>query len=193
MDEIKKIEATIEAILFTMGEAVPLSKIAEAIEHDSETTRKILANMMDRYDQFDRGIKIIEIDGSYQMCTKAEQYEYIRKVSQQPKKQILTDILLETLSIIAYRQPITKLEIEHIRGVRSDHCVNKLVEYNLIAEVGRLDAPGRPILFGTSEEFLRNFGMQSLKDLPEIPEEDIEKFKEEAEQEINDENQLSFL
>ncbi|MDF2820285.1 MAG: segregation and condensation protein [Clostridiales bacterium] len=192
MDEIKKLEATIEAILFTMGDAVSLNKIAEAIEHDLETTRKIIANMMDRYDEVDRGINIIEIDGSYQMCTKAEQYEYIRKVAQQPKKQTLTDILLETLSIIAYKQPITKLEIEHIRGVRSDHCVNKLIEYNLISEVGRMDAPGRPILFGTSEDFLRNFGMQSLKDLPEIADEAIEKFKEEAEKEVDDDNQLTL-
>lgn len=192
MDEIKKLEATIEAILFVMGEGVPLTKISYAIDHDEETTRKIIANMMDRYDDEDRGIKIIEINNSYQMCTKSQQYDYISKVAQTPKKHVLTDILLETLSIIAYRQPITKLEIEHIRGVRSDHCVNKLIEYNLITEVGRMDAPGRPILFGTSEEFLRYFGMNSMKDLPEIADETIERFKEEAEQEVEDENQLTL-
>ena len=192
MEEIKKIQASIEAILFTMGEAVPLAKIAYAIDHDEETTRKIILNMMDRYEEEDRGIKVIEINNSYQMCTKSQQYDFISKVAQTPKKHVLTDILLETLSIIAYKQPITKLEIEHIRGVRSDHCVNKLVEYNLISEVGRLDAPGRPILFGTSDEFLRYFGMNSIKDLPEIASETIERFKEEAEQEVEDENQLTL-
>jgi len=94
-----------------------------------------------------------------------------------------TDVLLETLSIIAYKQPVTKIEIEHIRGVKTDHAVNKLVEYNLVCEAGRLDAPGRPILFATTEEFLRNFGIESLDDLPVINPDKIEDFKLEAEQE----------
>ena len=105
-------------------------------------------------------------------------------MAKQPKKYVLTDVLLETLSIIAYKQPVTKLEIEKIRGVKSDHAVNKLVEYDLVCEVGRLDAPGKPILFGTTEEFLRRFSIQSADDLPTLNPEQVENFKEEAEEEI---------
>lgn len=97
---------------------------------------------------------------------------------------MLTDVLLETLSIIAYKQPVTKLEVEKIRGVKSDHAVNKLVEYNLACEVGRLDAPGKPILFGTTEEFLRRFSIQSVDDLPVLNPEQVEHFKSEAEEEV---------
>jgi segregation and condensation protein B len=182
--EIKLVEAQIEAILFTMGEAVELDRIAAAVDHDTGTTKKILHNMMDQYESEDRGIHIIELDGAYQLCTKASQYETIIKITHIPKKHILTDVLLETLSIIAYKQPITKLQIEAIRGVKSDHAVNKLIEYNLVCEMGRLDAPGRPILLGTTEEFLRNFGLQSLDALPVMNPEKIEDFKLEAEEEL---------
>ena len=111
-------------------------------------------------------------------------YEAIIQVVHIPKKHVLTDVLLETLSIIAYRQPITKMGIEQIRGVKSDHAVNKLVEYNLVEEVGRENAPGRPILFATTEEFLRHFGIESLEDLPVLAPEQIEDFKAEAEEEV---------
>lgn len=110
-------------------------------------------------------------------------YEYLIRVAKQPRRYALTDVLLETLSIVAYKQPVTKLEIEKIRGVKSDHAVNKLVEYGLIEEAGRLDAPGRPLLFGTTEEFLRRFSLQSLDELPVLDQEQIEHFKEEAEDE----------
>lgn len=182
--EIKFVEAQIEAILFTMGEAVEIERIAGAIDHDVETTRRILRSMMDQYEQEERGIHIIELDGAFQMCTKESMYETIIKITHIPKKHILTDVLLETLSIIAYKQPITKLQIEAIRGVKSDHAVNKLIEYNLICEMGRLDAPGRPILFGTTEEFLRSFGLQSLDSLPVMNSEKLEDFKLEAEEEM---------
>lgn len=182
--QIKKLEAVIEAILFTMGDAVELERIAAAVEHDEDTTRKVIRSMMDRYEEEDRGIQIIELDGAFQMCTKSSMYESIIKIAHVPKKYVLTDVLLETLSIIAYKQPITKIEIEAIRGVKTDHAVNKLVEYNLVCEVGRLDAPGRPILFGTTEDFLRHFGIQSLEDLPVMNPEKLEDFKIEAEEEI---------
>ncbi len=182
--EIKKIESIIEAILFTMGESVEVSKIAKVIEHDVETTKRIIHNMMDRYQEENRGICIIELEDSFQMCTKKEMYEYLIRIAKQPKRHVLSDVVLETLSIIAYRQPITKIEIEKIRGVKSDHAVNKLVEYNLVAEVGRMDAPGRPILFGTTEEFLRRFSVQSVEELPQITAEKVEDFKAEAEDEI---------
>ena len=179
--EINKLEGVIEAILFTMGESVELNKIAAAIEHDEETTRH---RMMDKYEAEDRGVRIIELEDAFQMCTKTQMYEYLIRVAKQPKKYVLTDVLLETLSIIAYKQPVTKLEIEKIRGVKSDHAVNKLVEYNLVCEKGRMEAPGKPILFGTTEEFLRRFSIQSVEDLPSLNPEQMESFKEEAEEEI---------
>ena len=182
--EINKLEGIIEAVLFVMGDSVELSKIASAIEHDEDTTRKIIHRMMDKYKSEDRGIRIIELEDAFQMCTKKEMYEYLIRVAKKPKKYVLTDVLLETLSIIAYKQPVTKLEIEKIRGVKSDHAVNKLVEYNLVCECGRLDAPGRPILFGTTEEFLRRFSVQSVEDLPSLNPEQMENFKEEAEEEV---------
>jgi segregation and condensation protein B len=182
--EIKQVEAQIEAILFTMGEAVELERIAGAVDHDEETTKRILHNMMDHYEREERGIHIIELDGAFQLCTKPSMYESIIKITHIPKKHVLTDVLLETLSIVAYKQPITKLQIEAIRGVKSDHAVNKLIEYNLICEMGRMDAPGRPILLGTTEEFLRCFGLQSLESLPVMNPEKIEDFKLEAEEEL---------
>ena len=115
-------EAVIEAILFTMGESVELKKIAAAIEHDEATTRKIIHRLQDKYEAEDRGLRIIELEDSFQLCTKREMYDYLIRIAKQPKKCVLTDVLLETLSIIAYRQPVTKLEIEKIRGVKSDHA-----------------------------------------------------------------------
>lgn len=181
--ELKKAEAQIEAILFAAGEAVELSRLAKAIGHDEETTIRTIHNMMDQYEDEGRGIQIIELDGSFQMCTKASMYDAIAKIVNIPQKHVLTDVMLETLSIIAYKQPITKMQIEAIRGVKSDHAINKLIEYNLVCEVGRLDAPGRPILFGTTEEFLRVFGLKSLDSLPAINQEKIEVFKMQAEEE----------
>ena len=182
--EIKRLEGVIEAVLFTMGESVELSKIAAAVGHDADTTRKLIHKMMDKYETEDRGVHIIELEDAFQMCTKKEMYEYLIRVARQPKKYVLTDVLLETLSIIAYKQPVTKLEVEKIRGVKSDHAVNQLVEYNLVCERGRLDAPGKPILFGTTEEFLRRFGVHSVDDLPSLNPEQMESFKEEAEEEV---------
>lgn len=181
--EINRLEGVIEAVLFTMGDSVELDKLAMAIGHDKDTTRKIVHRMMDKYEAEDRGIRVIELEDAFQMCTKKETYEYLIRVAKQPKKFALTEVLLETLSIIAYKQPVTKLEVEKIRGVKSDHAVNKLVEYNLVCECGRLDAPGKPILFGTTEEFLRRFSVQSVEDLPSLNAEQMESFKEEAEEE----------
>ena len=180
---VSRMEAIVEAVLFTMGESVEVSKLALAIDQDVNTTRKLVRNLMDKYQAEDRGIKIIELEDSFQLCTKAECYESIIKVATQPKKHVLTDVVLETLSIIAYKQPITRIEIEQIRGVKCDHAVNKLIEYNLVTEIGRLDAPGRPILFGTTEEFLRAFGLSSVDDLPTISPDVLEDFKIEAEEE----------
>ena len=170
-----------EAILFAMGESVELSRIAAAVGQDKDTTRRLLHHMMDRYQEEDRGIQIIELEQSYQMCTKKEYYENLIQIALHPQKPVLTDVMLETLSIIAYKQPVTKAEIEKIRGVKCDHAINKLMEYELVRELGRLDAPGRPILLGTTEEFLRSFGVQALDELPVMDPVQLEDFKAEAE------------
>ena len=178
------IRAAVEAILFAAGGSVETARLASALELDSGEMRDILRRMELRYEEEDRGIRLLELEDAYQMCTKSEMYEYLIRIAKQPKRHVLTDVLMETLSIIAYKQPVTKLEIEKIRGVKSDHAVNKLVEYGLIEEVGRLDAPGRPILFGTTEEFLRSFGVSSVEELPKASPEQMEDFKEEAEEEL---------
>lgn len=181
--ERTKAEAVIEAILFTMGDSVEISRLAEVIEEDTKTTKEILAEMQEKYAKEERGISILELEDSVQLCTKAEMYEYLIKIAKAPRKFILTDTVLETLSIVAYKQPVTRVEIERIRGVSCDHAINKLLEYNLITELGRLDAPGRPLLFGTTEQFLRSFGVKSLEELPEMSPVQMEEFKQQAEQE----------
>ena len=181
---IPQLEAAIEAILFTMGDPVDTMSIAKAIEQDKETTRKLIDGLRIRYDEENRGIRLLELEDSWQLCTKKEYYEVLIRLASQPKKAVLTDVMLETLSIIAYKQPVTKAEIEKIRGVKSDHAVNRLVEYNLVTELGLLEAPGRPILFGTTQEFLRRFGVSSLAELPEVSTVKMEDFKAEAEAEI---------
>ncbi|MDD6330970.1 MAG: SMC-Scp complex subunit ScpB [Clostridium sp.] len=183
--DIAKLEGAIEAILFAMGEAVSADQLATALEHDVDTTRKVVHHLMDKYDAEDRGIRIIELEDSFQMCTKNEYYEVLSRIVNMPKKHVLTDVQLETLSIIAYKQPITRAEIEAIRGVSCVHAINKLVEYHLIEEVGRLDALGRPILFGTTDDFLRGFGVKSTDDLPLITPDKIADFEQQAIEEAN--------
>lgn len=182
--KIEQYEAAAEAILFTMGESVELSKIAAALEVTERDAQMIIRNLMDRYKAENSGLQILELDHAYQMCTKPSQYEYLIRIAKQPKKQVLTDVLLETLSIVAYKQPVTRIEIEKIRGVSCEHAINRLVEYGLIREVGRMDAPGRPILFGTTEEFLRCFGVQSVEELPSLTPDKVEEFKQEAQEEV---------
>lgn len=177
-------EAVIEAVLFAMGESVEVSRLADVIEEDVKTTKEILAGMSERYAAEDRGISLTQFDSAVQLCTKAEMYEYLIKIAKAPRKMVLTDTVLETLSIIAYKQPITRVEIERIRGVSCDHAINKLLEYELIEELGRLDAPGRPLLFGTTEQFLRSFGVGSLEELPELNPVQMEEFKQQAEAEV---------
>lgn len=183
--ENTKVEAVIEAILFAMGDSVEISKLVHALEIDPKEIKKAIERMNERYANEDRGIYILELEDSYQLCTKPELYEYLIKVAKAPRKYVMSDTLLETLSIIAYKQPVTRLEIEKIRGVSCDHAVNRLLEFNLIQELGRLDAPGRPLLFGTTEEFLRTFGVKSLGDLPIVGPEQLEDFKHQAEEEVN--------
>ena len=177
-------EAVVEAVLFTMGKSVEVRQLAAALETDQETAKKAVLKLQERYQKEKRGMQIIELEDAYQMCTRAEYYPNLIRVASAPKKQVLTEVVLETLSIIAYKQPITKMEIEKIRGVKSDHAVNKLGEYNLVYEVGRLDAPGKPALFATTEEFLRRFGVGSTEDLPDLNPEQEEEIKIEVEEEL---------
>ena len=155
--ELEKLEATIEAVLFAMGNAVSVEKIATAIGHDTETTRKLVHQMMDRYNQREGGLEIIELDDAFQLCTRREYYDALIRVAKQPKKYVLTDVQLEVLSIVAYKQPVTRQEVEKIRGVNSDHALNRLVEYGLIGEAGRLGCSWKTDPFwnngGISQEF----------------------------------------
>ena len=183
LDE-KREEAIVESVLFTMGKSVELRQLAAALGTDTERAEAAVRRLQSRYEAEKRGMQITQLEDSWQMATRAEYYENLIRVAATPKKQILTDVVLETLSIIAYKQPITKLEIEKIRGVKSDHAVNKLIEYNLVYEVGRLDVPGRPALFATTEEFLRRFGVSSMVDLPTMNPEQEEEIIQEVEEEL---------
>lgn len=180
MDEKEKKKAALEAILFAMGDAVETERMAAALELTVGETEALLKELTEDYADASRGMAILCLGDKYQMCTKTEQYETLIRLCHVPKKPVLTDVLLETLSIIAYKQPVTRTEIEAIRGVKCDFAVNKLLEYHLICELGRMDAPGRPILFGTTDDFLRSFGVSSLEELPTIQAEQMEEFRQEA-------------
>ena len=181
--ERQNVEAVLEAILFTMGESVEISRLAAVVELSNHEVKEILDHMQENYIKDNRGISLLFLEDSVQLSTKPQMYEYLIKIAKTPKKMILTEIVLETLSIIAYKQPVTRLELERIRGVSCDHSVNKLLEYDLIMELGRKDAPGRPLLFGTTEQFLRCFGVKSLDELPELSTVQVEEFKQQAEAE----------
>lgn len=182
---MKEKQAMIEGILFSMGTSVSRKQMKAALEVDDALLDYLIDQLKREYERSDRGIRLLELNDAYQLCTKPEYYEALIRIVNHPKKPKLTDVMLETLSIIAYKQPVTKQEIEAIRGVKCDHPVNKLLEYHLICEAGRLDAVGRPILFKTTEDFLRCFGVSSLNELPAIQEETIENFKAEAQEEIS--------
>lgn len=181
---MKQKQAMIEGILFSMGGSVKKRQLMEALEIEEDLLVYLIDQLKREYKREERGIQLLELDGAYQLCTKPEFYGSLIRIVNHPKKPKLTDVMLETLSIIAYKQPVTKQEIEAIRGVKCDHPVNKLLEYHLICEAGRLDAVGRPILFRTTEDFLRCFGVESIKDLPVVEENQVEDFKMEAQEEI---------
>lgn len=179
-------KAVIGAVLFSVGNSVEYKKLSRVLGRDVDETKKLVYELKEEYDgNEDCGFTIIELEESVQMCSKASMYEYLIKIAKVPKSYSLTDSMLETLSIIAYKQPVTRLEIEKIRGVNCDHAINKLVEYGLVTELGRLQAPGRPLLFGTTEEFLRSFNVTSLDDLPTASPDRIEEFKKEAAEEVS--------
>lgn len=185
VEDWKEQEAVVEAVLFTMGKSVEIRQLAAALEQGEQQAEAAAERLKERYSREVRGMQIVRLDDSYQMCTRTGYYENLIRVATVPKKQVLTDVVLETLAIIAYKQPVTKADIEKIRGVKSDHAVNRLIEYDLVYEAGRLDAPGRPALFATTEEFLRRFGVSSTVDLPEIDPEQREEIRTEVEEELN--------
>ena len=167
--EINQIKAVIEAILFAAGRPVTKNEIMLALEISKEDIENIVKSMQEEYKNENRGIELIKIDDSYQLCTKKELHQYIYPVLDKRNKPNLSNAALETLAIVAYNPKITRAEIESIRGVSADACVYKLLEYGLIEEAGKIDLPGKPMSYKTTNEFLRMFGYSSLEELPELP------------------------
>ena len=183
---LKEEENMVEALLFSLGRSVSVEEIAVCLDMGKDGATLAAERLRERYEERQEGLIIKKLEDRYQMMSHPKTYEGLIRVVKSPRKPALSDVALETLSIIAYCQPITKVEIERIRGVKSDHAVNRLVEFGLIEEVGRLDAPGRPMLFATTEEFLNRFGVDSLKDLPKLPEGAEKLLKEEVAEELKD-------
>lgn len=169
----KNIECALEAVLFSLGEAVEIDRLAEALEVREDEIREAFLSLQKKYADENRGLKLIEIENSVQMCSNPDYYECIKRVTQIKKQSGLSSAALETLSIIAYNQPVTKGTIEFIRGVDCTYSVTRLLERGFIDELGRAETPGRPILYGTTMEFLRCFGLKSLEELPPLPEKEV--------------------
>lgn len=167
--EIEEQKAVVEAILFSAGKEVEITTLMSALELSHKDTELLLNKMQEEYSEKSRGIEIIHINNSYQMCTKKEYYDYVYPLFDNRVKPSLSSAAIETLSIIAYNPKITRAEIDSIRGVSTDGVLYKLMEYNMIEEAGKMDAPGRPTMYKVSNEFLKTFGLSSLDELPELP------------------------
>ncbi|QZY56828.1 SMC-Scp complex subunit ScpB [Crassaminicella profunda] len=168
--EEREVKSIIEAMLFVWGDPLSIKLIADTLNLAPEFIRKCLIDLKKEYEMHDKGIQIIEVNNSFQLCTNNKHFEYIQKLCTPPQNKGLTQAALEVLAIIAYNQPITRPEIEGIRGVKSDKAINTLIEKELIIEKGRLEKTGRPILYGTTDGFLKSFGLNNLKELPNIDE-----------------------
>ncbi len=162
-------QAIIEAMLFSTGREIKIKEIMNALEIGSEDIEKIMQNMKLKYETEDSGLELIKVEDGYQLCTKKEYYDYIYPLFDNRAKPTISNAALETLSIIAYNPKITRAQIEAIRGVSSDGTIYKLLEYNLIQDDGRLDAPGRPTMYSVTTNFMKMFGISSLDELPELP------------------------
>lgn len=162
------IKSVIESMLFVSGEPLSLRELSNNLEIKDKVIEEVIKEMMNEYEEKSRGIKLISIDGAYQLVTKSENSDYIQKLLKKNKKHSLSQASIESLAIIAYKQPITRIDIDEIRGVKSESAIQKLVERGLIKDIGRLEVPGRPILYGTTDEFLRQFGLKTIKELPSI-------------------------
>ena len=183
---LREEEDLVEALLFSLGRSVSAEEIAICLNMGRDGALLAAERLRIRYEESQGGLLIKKLEDRYQMVSHPKTYDGLIRVVKSPRKPVLSDVALETLSIIAYCQPVTKVEVERIRGVKSDHAVNRLVEFGLIEEVGRLDAPGRPMLFATTEEFLNRFGVDSLKDLPALPEGVEKLLREEVTEELKD-------
>ena len=182
-----------EAVLFALGRAVTLNELNIALETDVKEVKKVLSELMDEYENDSRGLVIKCNNDTYLLTTKAEYSNSIAKIINTPDKFKFTDAVLEILSVIAYKQPVTRSEIEEIRGVGCGNNLNRLIDYELIEEKGRLDTPGHPIIFGTTDKFLLTFGISNLTELPNISDELIERLNENIENDnVEEDGQLTF-
>ena len=184
--EMKEIEAAVEGILFASGEPVQIDRICTALDLDRPTTERILQKLMDYYAYERRGIRLLRMEDSWQLCSAPEYAEYIRRALEQRKPPKLSQPALEVLAIVAYFQPVTRAYIDQVRGVDSAYTVTTLLERGLIEACGKLDAPGRPSLYRTSALFLRTMGMQSLDELPVLPDLSSDEGAEKLEQAISE-------
>lgn len=175
-----KLKGIVEGLLFTWGDPLHVNEIKKIIGLNKKETEEIIYDLIDDYNYENRGLRVVKLGDEYQIGTKPEYYDWIKKLRKQTKNKKLSNAALETLSIIAYKQPVIKSEIEFIRGVKSDKAISTLMEHNLIEEQGRLDKTGRPILYGTTSKFLRVFSLESLEDLPELKDIDREKIEREV-------------
>lgn len=171
--EIKKLQGAIEAILFSSGDPVSVNRIAEALELDVPTASKMLKNLMDEFNRPDAGIRIVKLENNYQMCTNPEYAGHVRKVMDMRRNTPLSQAAMEVLAIVAYNQPVTKAFIEQIRGVDCSGVLGSLTSKGLIEERGRLELPGRPLLYGTTPDFLRCLSISSLSELPPLPQKQL--------------------
>lgn len=167
--ELKEVESAIEGILFAAGEPVGVERLCLTLDIDRPTADAVCQRLADHYSYERRGIRLVKLDNSYQLCSAPEYAEYIRKAFESRRPARLSQPALEVLSIIAYYQPTTKAYVDQIRGVDSSYTVGLLTERELIEECGRMAVPGRPILYRTTQNFLRSFGLGSLDELPDLP------------------------
>lgn len=187
MNKTEKIISAIEAMLFAAGDPVEVAKLADILEIDIETAEKMLGYLSARYDEKNSGIMLIRIENKYQLCTREEYNEDVRKLMEIKKNAPLSNAAFEVLAIIAYNKSVTRSFVEQVRGVDCSGPISSLVQKGLIEEKGRLDLPGRPLVYGTTDRFLRCFSLNSLDDLPELPKSD------EVDQITQDANQTSLF
>lgn len=166
---LEKQKAIIEAILFAAGRVIKITELMAVLEVSSDDVISIVSKMQEEYKSESRGIEIIKVEDGYQLATKKEMYEYLYPIFDKRSNPNLSNAAMETLAIIAYNPKITRAEIEAVRGVNSDGTIYKLLEYNLIENVGKADLPGRPTMYEVTENFLKMFGISSLEELPELP------------------------
>lgn len=167
-----KIKSIIEGILFAWGDPVDINDLRKVLEIPKEKANSLLSEMEEEYNKEKSGLRIVRVNDNFQLSTKPENYDYISSFVSDRNKKNLSNAALETLAIIAYKQPVTKIEIEEIRGVKCDGTIRALTEFNLVEIIGKLDKIGKPNIYGTTEDFLKKFGLSSLSELPALEEDE---------------------